>query len=70
MPVVTPEPQNSTGNNHTPKRKSGVVVPHKTRWHQWFAATLIYLCIRARFYHEGCAGPLDGLQGKKGANDA
>ena len=47
MPVVTSEPQNSTGKNKAPKRKSGVVVPHKTRWHQWLAATLIYLGIRA-----------------------
>jgi lysophospholipid acyltransferase (LPLAT)-like uncharacterized protein len=29
------------------KRKSGVVVPRKARWHQRFAAALIYLLIRA-----------------------
>ena len=28
-------------------RKSGVVVPHQARWHQWLAATLIYLLIQA-----------------------
>jgi lysophospholipid acyltransferase (LPLAT)-like uncharacterized protein len=46
MPVVTPEPQNPAGKAPA-KRKSGVVVPHKARWHQWLAATLIYLLIRA-----------------------
>lgn len=45
MPAVTPELQKSTGRT-TRKRKSGVVVPHKARWHQWLAATLIYLSIR------------------------
>ena len=46
MPVVTPEPQNPPGEPSR-KRKSGVVVPHKAKWHQWLAATLVYLSIRA-----------------------
>lgn len=46
MSVVTPEPQNPARNIER-KRKSGVVVPHKARWHQWLAATLVYLLIRA-----------------------
>ena len=46
MPVVMPEPHKFAGKTK-PKRKSGVVVPHKTRWHQWLAATLVYLLIRA-----------------------
>jgi lysophospholipid acyltransferase (LPLAT)-like uncharacterized protein len=46
MPVVTPEPQNSAGKPAR-LRKSGVVVPHKARWHQWLVATVIYLGIRA-----------------------
>jgi lysophospholipid acyltransferase (LPLAT)-like uncharacterized protein len=29
-----------------PKRKSGVVVPHKPKWHQRVAAWLIFACIR------------------------
>jgi len=46
MPVVTPEPQNFP-DKPARKRKSGVVVPHKAKWHQWLAATLVYLSIRA-----------------------
>ena len=46
MPVVMPEPQKSAGKT-VRKRKSGVIVPHKARWHQWLAATLVYFLIRA-----------------------
>jgi lysophospholipid acyltransferase (LPLAT)-like uncharacterized protein len=46
MPVVTPESPYSAGKTEI-RRKSGVVVPHKAKWHQWLAATVIYLGIRA-----------------------
>jgi lysophospholipid acyltransferase (LPLAT)-like uncharacterized protein len=42
MQVVTTAPQNSTGNTAR-KRDSGVVVPHKPKWHQRLVAALIYL---------------------------
>jgi len=47
MSVVTPEPQSSTGNNHAPKRKSGVVVPHKPKWHQRLGAIVVSVSLRA-----------------------
>jgi lysophospholipid acyltransferase (LPLAT)-like uncharacterized protein len=46
MAIVTPEPQNSAAAKKAPKRKSGVVVPHKARWHQRFVAALVYLLVR------------------------
>ena len=46
MPVVTPELKNAAGKR-AHKRTSGVVVPHKAKWHQHFAAVLICLLIRA-----------------------
>jgi lysophospholipid acyltransferase (LPLAT)-like uncharacterized protein len=69
MPVVTPEPQNPTGNTAF-KRKSGVVVPHKARWHQWLAATLIYFLIRLmaatlRFRLDDRAGLFNGAPKEK-----
>jgi len=40
MPEVSPKPKERS-------RKSGVVVPHKPRWHQRLGASLIYLAARA-----------------------
>lgn len=41
MPDVTPKSENSVSNTEI-KRRSGVVVPHPPKWHQRFAARLIY----------------------------
>jgi lysophospholipid acyltransferase (LPLAT)-like uncharacterized protein len=46
MTAVTPEPHKFASKPRH-KRKSGVVVPHKAKWYQWLAATVIYLGIRA-----------------------
>jgi len=69
MPVVTPEPQNSSGKPAR-NRKSGVIVPHKAKWHQWLAATAIYLSIRAlaatiRFRLDDRAGFFNGAPKEK-----
>ena len=69
MQVVTPTPQNSTGDT-TRKRNGGVVVPHKARWHQWLAATVIYLGMRVmaatiRFRLDDHAGVFDGASQEK-----
>ena len=69
MPVVTPEPHKFAGKPK-PKRKSGVVVPHKAKWHQWLAATLVYLSIRAlaatiRFRLDDRAGFFNGAPKEK-----
>ncbi len=54
MSVVTPEPQNSTGNNPAPKRKSGVVVPHKPKWHQRLGAIVVSVSLRALLFTVRC----------------
>ena len=68
-PVVTPAPQNSAGDT-VRKRNSGVVVPHQARWHQWLAATVIYLGIRAlaatiRFRIDDRSGVFNGAPKEK-----
>lgn len=42
MPVVTPEPHRFTRTAKA-KRMSGVVVPHKPKWHQRLVAALVYV---------------------------
>jgi lysophospholipid acyltransferase (LPLAT)-like uncharacterized protein len=42
MPVVTPEPHKFARTTKA-KRRSGVVVPHKPKWHQWLVAALVYV---------------------------
>ena len=42
-----PEDQNSETSPATPKRKSGVVVPHAPKWHQRLGAALIYVVANA-----------------------
>ncbi len=69
MPVVTPEPA-SDAAPPAPARKSGVVVPHRLRWHQSLAATLIYLSIRAlaatlRFRFDDRSGLFTGVPKEK-----
>jgi lysophospholipid acyltransferase (LPLAT)-like uncharacterized protein len=59
-----------TSSKPTTVRKSGVVVPHRARWHQQLAATLIYLGIRAlaatiRFRLEDRSGFFDGAPKEK-----
>jgi hypothetical protein len=51
-------------------KSSGVVVPHKAKWHQRLAAVLIYLFIRAvtvtiRFRLDDRSGPFNGAPGGK-----
>lgn len=69
MPAVTPEPHKFAGRPK-PKRKSGVVVPHKARWYQWLAATLIYLSLRVlaatiRFRFDDRSGLFNGAPKEK-----
>jgi lysophospholipid acyltransferase (LPLAT)-like uncharacterized protein len=44
MPVVMPEPHKFAGRAK-PKRKSGVVVPHRPKWHQRLVAMLVYAVV-------------------------
>jgi len=70
MPVVTPEPQNSTAAQKASRRKSGVVVPHKARWRQRLTAALAYWLVRCiagtiRFKLNDVSGLFGGVPGEK-----
>jgi len=61
MPPISPPIPDAKSKS----RKSGVVVPHKAKWHQRLAATLVYLSIRAlaatiRFRLDDRAGFFNG----------
>lgn len=69
MSVATPEPHTPAGRTK-PRRKSGVVVPHKAKWHQRLAAAAVYLGIRSlaatiRFRVDDRSGWLNRSQREK-----
>jgi len=64
--MAEPNPKSEIRN----PKSGGVVVPHKARWHQRFAAVLIGLFIRAvtvtvRFRLDDRSGPFSGAPGEK-----
>ena len=64
--MAEPNPKSEIRN----PKSGGVVVPHKARWHQRFAAVLIGLFIRAvtvtvRFRLDDRSGPFSGDPGEK-----
>jgi len=64
--MAEPNPKSEIRN----PKSGGVVVPHKARWHQRFAAVLIGLFIRAvtmtvRFRLDDRSGPFNGAPGEK-----
>jgi lysophospholipid acyltransferase (LPLAT)-like uncharacterized protein len=65
-----PEAQNPKPLPAAPKRKSGVVVPHKPKWHQRLAAALVYALAHAlaatlRFRLNDLSGYFSGVPQEK-----